>query len=175
MCLIKLTTSNKEAFSFCKRKTREKENRSTIGGPSLRAGETGRGQLSVEFLLVAAAFLGILSLFVSVFQSVYENATFALDVLEAQRFCDEFVSKSNELSLLGNGSVSVIEAKPLQEWGIRVSDLTLLVTVFSDSGKSKLFSRELGFSGREFSITISSAESFRLMRENNLLVVESDS
>ncbi|GEM_PF-3756895 len=139
--------------------------------------ESSRAQISLEFLLIFAALVAFMGLFVPVFHSVLDESLFALDLLRAQHFADSFSTESFDLRVQGAGSFATVPAYPLSEWSVLVSGPRLGVTVFSKSGRSRVLTRELGVASQDAVAVwyLDHAASFVLRVENGLLTVNQQS
>ncbi len=102
-----------------------------------------RAQISLEYLLITAAFFSFLLLFAPIALKTYSIALFGFDVLNAQNFANSFEEEVRELKALENGSEKIIEVKTLNEWIIS-SEKTLLIELKSaELKKSKQIKRSL--------------------------------
>lgn len=130
-----------------------------------------RAQVSLEFLLLAAAFLGLLGLFVSVFQSVEMRASVALESLRVQSFADRVQQKAGLIAVLGNGSSVHLAAVSRVPWRFSFSDASVeLEAVFPDN--PRLLDRALPLPVQEHSCVVSGGFELRLQNENGRLVVD---
>jgi hypothetical protein len=131
------------------------------------------GQVSLEFLLVTAAFLAVLGLWWGVGGSVWSEGTWALDTLEAQRFIDELSFHADALELLGDGSAFELIARPAHAW--RVSgEGTAVVLVVSEGTRSKRFERASGLVVAPFAFELDRGAVIRVMRVGDALAVDAD-
>ena len=129
------------------------------------------GQLSIEFLLLAAAFLALLGLFVPVSKLLFDQSVFALDVLEASRFADWVEQKSGSLSALNSDGFFSVSVRPLGHWQVELSQDQLLVTVFSNSGLSKSLHRTLSLESIPVFLDISDSDLVWIQLRDNRLVI----
>ena len=101
-------------------------------------------QVSLEYLIVLAAFFSVLLLFAPLISSIYFNSVFSLDLKQAKSFSLEFKNALKELSVLENGSVKSISFNPLNEWSIKAEGKLLQVEIESkDLKKKKTIETEL--------------------------------
>jgi hypothetical protein len=130
-----------------------------------------RGQISLELLLLTAAFLAVLGLFLAVFQTVSEGGNLGLESLKAQSFADSFQQKTALLNVLGNGSESVLPASPGKPWRIRLHG-NRFELFFSETGeKQKCFERGLSFSAVPTELLVTVPSSVVLQKNNGRLIV----
>jgi len=93
-----------------------------------------KGQLSIEFLMITAAVISFLLVFVSGFAGLQEAALLTLDVQNAKRFVNELEVESKTLSLMGEGSQKTFSYKIIHEWTFQETPETELI-VTANSGK----------------------------------------
>jgi len=91
----------------------------------------GFGQLSIEYLLIAAAVLSLLAVLAVSFNSVLFSGLFVLDVQNAKTFLFDLQKKSESLSFYGEGSFASTQISFFNEWRIYSSEGFLLVEVSS--------------------------------------------
>lgn len=130
-----------------------------------------KAQISLELLLLTAAFLGVLALLVPVFQTIFSGGLLGLEALKAQSFADSFQQKVSLLNVLGNESELVLDVFPSRPWTLRLNDNQLEI-VFSESPeKEKRFVRELAFPANPAEFVLSKQASLVLNKNNGQLVV----
>ena len=78
-----------------------------------------KAQVSIEFLLVFAAMLAFISVFVGAFSTLQESSLLSLDIQNAKRFVKELDNSSKTLSLLGEGSNKKFSYTILNSWELR--------------------------------------------------------
>lgn len=102
------------------------------------------GQISLEFLILLAAFLSMLALFVPILNNAYELGKFGLESINAKNFSQNFRQKIEQLSILGNNSKFEIEANPSTEWKINSSGKKFFIKLGNNFlNEEKVFSEEL--------------------------------
>ncbi|HLC78880.1 MAG TPA: hypothetical protein VJG83_00480 [archaeon] len=77
-----------------------------------------KGQISIEFLVLLAAFISFLSVFVGYFSELENASFFVLDVANAKGFISNIGSGVSALKLFGEGSEMEISALAQSEWEI---------------------------------------------------------
>ncbi|MBI2529924.1 MAG: hypothetical protein HYW05_02175 [Candidatus Diapherotrites archaeon] len=103
-----------------------------------------RAQLSLEYMLLLAAFFSALLVFMPVIASLHANAVFASDVQNAQNFMGGLESASEKMLILGSGSQLELTAKVLTAWDLEISGPKAVLNIRSESaGKSKTIEAEL--------------------------------
>lgn len=127
-------------------------------------------QISLELLLITAAFLAVLGLFLPVFQTVFSGGLLGLEALKAQSFADAFQQKTALLNVLGNDSELVLEASPSRPWTLRLNE-NRLELVFLDSENEKRLVRELAFSAIPTELVFSEPTHIVLQKNDGRLIV----
>ncbi|MBS3061170.1 MAG: hypothetical protein J4215_01145 [Candidatus Diapherotrites archaeon] len=136
---------------------------------------SSKAQVSLEFLLVFAAFLGVLGLFAPLISQLYSKSVFGLDVLEGRRFSDDFLFRASELALMGDESAFLVAARPKNPWFLSVRENLFVLSIKSSSGFEHEFIRTLPIRCEPFSASFDSPVFFRLLREKNSIVIDADS
>ena len=96
------------------------------------------GQLSIEYLLIAAAVLAMLAALALSFNSVLFSGLFVLDVQNARAFLFDLQKKSESLSFYGEGSFVRTQTSFFNEWRVYSDNEFLFVEVSSKKlGMSK--------------------------------------
>ncbi|GEM_PF-2495012 len=138
-------------------------------------GHACRAQLSLEYLLLLAAFFSVLLLMLPLIQRAYALALFGFDARQAESFSRDFAQKARQLSILSENSVLSIEIQPLQEWQISASGKKLVVSFGSKQlGKTKTIETELFADFALFEKTASGKTVLVLEKKGGLLVVNSN-
>ena len=86
-----------------------------------------KGQASLEFLLVLAAFLGFLAVWVGLFNQVEEGAGNALLSQSARLALADIASAANSVSSMGEGSMITVEAALSRECELRAANNELSI------------------------------------------------
>lgn len=103
-----------------------------------------KAQVSIEYLLLLAAFFSFLLLIVPSMGGVYNAGIFGLDARNARSFLNSFESSVKRLSLFGDGSEEIVSAKILTLWRVYSDGEKIFVFVeSSELAKSKELSAEL--------------------------------
>ncbi len=128
-------------------------------------------QISLELLLLTAAFLSVLALFLPVFQTIFVGSQLGLESLKAQSFADSFQQKTALLNVLGNDSEFAITISPSRPWALRLNENQFELVFFESEEKEKRFERELAFSARPTELFFSEPTQVVLQKSNGQLVV----
>lgn len=78
--------------------------------------EKGKGQLSLEFMLLLAAFLSFLFLLLPAIEEVLRMGSYGVDAKAAELFLNRARQSSERLLAFAEGSTEEIEAFALHEW-----------------------------------------------------------
>lgn len=124
------------------------------------------GQVSLELLLITAAFLSVLALMVPLFQTIFSGGLFGIEALKTKAFADSFQQKTRLLNVLGANSQLILRIEPSIQWRILIQENQLLVEI-----DGKVFERELSLVALPTEITISESTQLFLQKENGFLVV----
>jgi len=81
-----------------------------------------KGQLSLEYMIVLAAFLALLGMLAPFLVQTQALAQLSLDKKTAQVFLAEIKGKTDQLKLMGDGSNFTIRVRPINSWIIIVDD-----------------------------------------------------
>ena len=97
-----------------------------------------RGQLSIEYLILSAAFLAFLLLLLGPLEQAFDAAVFSIDVIAAEKFSGDLSVALRELNLSGTGSSKSLSAKALANWQLTCNPDGVTLEVFSEkTGRSK--------------------------------------
>lgn len=103
-----------------------------------------KGQLSLEYIIILAAFFSFLALLFPQLERVFYAGIFSTDVKNAENFLHSFENSARLLSVLGEGSEQRISARIFTSWEIYLEGNKLIVLVKSkELGKEKKLSAEL--------------------------------
>ena len=130
-----------------------------------------RGQLSIEFLLIGAAFLGVLGIMLLSLSTVFTQGQFALSVAGGQRIINDIESKSGLLFALGENSKVSLELPAISNARLLFENDSAILTLVSGSGTEKSFLRELAFSADSFQTDLSAPQKLVLQKIRGRLVV----
>lgn len=129
------------------------------------------GQISLELLLLTAAFLSVLALFLPIFQTVFAGGQLGLESLKAQSFADSFQQKAALLNVLGNDSEFAVAVSPSRPWTVRLNENRFELVFFESEEKEKRFERELAFFALPTELVFSDPSKIVLQKKNGQLIV----
>lgn len=133
-----------------------------------------RAQLSLEYLILLAAFFSVLLLVLPLVQRTYALALFGFDVRQALSFSREFAETSKQLSILAEKSSMAIEISALHDWTVHADGKKLLVSISSaELGKTKLIESELALETEKFEKTFNGQQKLVLRKNGPLLTIDS--
>src|SRR3989338_5554173 len=131
-----------------------------------------RAQLSLEYMLLLAAFFSALLVFMPVIAGLHANAVFASDVQNAQNFMNGLESASEKMLILGSGSQLALTARVLTLWQLNINGTKATLVLTSESaGKSKTFETELAVPLELGQKTFTSGFSMLLKNENGKITI----
>lgn len=107
------------------------------------------GQLSLEYLLITAAFLSAFMLFIQLFSFIYSSSINAVDEKNAELFVSDFSYAVKELSVFGEGSSRTVMASPSGKWLVEISGKSLKLRLSSGKELAEGLSSEVEFPARE--------------------------
>lgn len=103
-----------------------------------------KGQLSLEYMILLAAFFSALLIFMPLLINIQSLGIFAEDVKSAELFLSNIKNSADALLLFGNGSKKSLESPILTSWTISSSQNKLFLKVKStEPPKEKLLEIEL--------------------------------
>jgi len=113
-------------------------------------------QVSLEYLLVLLAFLGVFAAMLPFAVSAYHAGIFAIDSASANNFAEQLSSEISDLGVLSENSGKKIIARPFLEWSFHSEKKILFLSVKSTAlSREKHFSvsfpNEISFSEKTFS------------------------
>ena len=113
------------------------------------------GQITLEFLVLSAAFLSAFALFVPSIVSIYDSGLFGIDSVNAKNFLNSFSNSVERLSLFGEDSSTKLFSPILNKWIFFYDKNTLFLTVKSNTAKkektfSALLLEEISFPKNSF-------------------------
>lgn len=131
--------------------------------------------MSLEYLLLLAAFFSVLLLMLPLIQRTYALALFGFDARQALSFSKQFSESVKQLSILSDGSALTLEINPMHEWRVAASGKKLAVEVSSKNlEKTKTIETELIADVSDFENNFSEKTTFLLKKRNGALVVNSN-
>ena len=101
-----------------------------------------RGQLSLEFLLLVAAFFSFLLLMLPAIRDVLQLGSLGVDVKAAELFAHRAKDASQRLLAFGEGSTEEIGALASHEWGLSSQGGRLMVEIGEGAQSKKLLQVE---------------------------------
>jgi len=96
-------------------------------------------QLSMEYLLLLAAAFAVFAMLLPLLNNVFELSLFGLDSANAKAFSIHLQGLVEEMSFQGNGSRTILEARPLSSWKLSSSGKTVFISVKGPSQREKTF------------------------------------
>jgi uncharacterized protein (UPF0333 family) len=138
-----------------------------------------KGQLSLEFLIILAAFFSILLLVLPFLIQAYDLAELGLNRKTAEIFLSEVKGKTSQLNLLSDGSCFELKVTPIQPWEIEFDNNNLKVFFVNqtiDPLSVELMTGE--FELRDLndsfisSLEVSEATVFELRKEKGIVVLD---
>jgi len=124
----------------------------------------GKGQLSLEYLILLAAALSAFALLLPLLNQTYETGLFALDCANAKSFANCLHQSSEELSMQADGSIKTLEASPVGEWVFSSMGKHLLLEVQGPSHSTKTF--QIPFPKQEPAVNFSISQKTRISLSN---------
>lgn len=112
-----------------------------------------RAQVSLEFLLTAAAFLAVLGLITPVIVSTYLRTREQIDVIRARAALERIVATADELCALGGRSKRVVDVTFARETEIVASGNRVTVLNISRNTVCKLYPFSATVTTRQLTIT----------------------
>lgn len=133
------------------------------------------GQLSLEYIIILAAFFSFLFFFMPSLYRLYHLAEFSMDVRNAEAFVNSFSNAVNSLAAFENGSEKEQESRILTSWTIYSEGKTIFVVVKSNVlGKSKTLSAEMNAPIQIQRAAHSGRVKIKLKKEQNIISAEYD-
>lgn len=96
-----------------------------------------KAQVSLEYLIVLAALISVILVFMPLIIETQKAGIFALDVMKAESFSKSFANSLSEMRLLGEGTKKVFELEPLGVWEISCEKGILTLKVKSREIKNE--------------------------------------
>ena len=70
----------------------------------LTISEKMRGQISLEYMIVLSALFSVILVFMPMISETYDAGLFAVDVLNAKQFSNDFSNSLSELNFFSDGA-----------------------------------------------------------------------
>jgi hypothetical protein len=132
-----------------------------------------KGQLSLEYLLLLAAFFSVLLLFVPLISEIYHVGIFGLDARNAKTAAFSIQQTLNDFSLLADGSSKSFKLKPLLEWRISFKGQRMVFSVYSAKlNKEKTFSMSFSSKTVNSTKTISKETEMLLIKKSGTVLIK---
>jgi hypothetical protein len=132
-----------------------------------------KGQLSIEYLLLLAAFLSFIACIIPLFGTIYNIAVFGIDCNAGKDFLNSVASASGELMLFGEGSERTVESKILTFWELKKEGNVLFLAVNNSAlGKQKIFSRKVSENIELKKMAFSEKATLKLLRKENSVLIK---
>ncbi len=130
-----------------------------------------KAQASLEYLLTLLAFFAFMLLIFPAIIAFYHTSVFALDVLNAKNFLNDFSQKISQAELLGNGTTLEIKTHALTKWKLSSSQESVDLKVFSkELGSERTLSEKI-FSEISLNEQITGFKSFIITKQDNKIFI----
>ncbi|HZX34005.1 MAG TPA: hypothetical protein VFF09_01355 [archaeon] len=130
-----------------------------------------KGQLSLEFLILASALLAFFAVFAAAFSGMRDSALAAIDVRNAKSFSYEANEKAQALALLGEGSEKPIGVNAIAEWRLESGGGGAFLLIPGPGGKNFSVAFPENISVRLRSGTFSGSRSFTLKKSGGKIIL----
>ncbi len=143
---------------------------------SRKSKKSEKGQISIEFLILIAAFLSSMLLLVPIANKTYNIGIFGIESAKAKNFAEQFKQKIDEMNFLGNSSRIEITANPSTKWNITINPDGIRIKIKNDYLEEEKtietkFENEMEF--RKIEKTIEKNEIFAVGKNNGIIYIES--
>jgi len=98
----------------------------------MKSKKSEKGQISLEFLILMAAFLSAMLLFVPIANNAYNLGIFGIESAKAKNFAKELKQKIEEMEFLGNNSRIEITANPATKWIVSIENKKIEIKIEND-------------------------------------------
>lgn len=88
-----------------------------------------RAQISLEYIIILSALFSVILVFMPMISETYEAGLFAIDVLNAKTFSNNFSNSLSELNFFSDGARKTFEINPLNTWEIECKNRVLKITI----------------------------------------------
>lgn len=88
-----------------------------------------RAQISLEYMIILSALFSVILVFMPMISETYDAGLFAVDVLNAKNFSNNFANSLSELNFFSDGARKTFEINPLNIWEIECKDRVLKITI----------------------------------------------
>lgn len=132
-----------------------------------------KAQLSLEFLLVMAGFVLVFALFVPIAVKSTKNTFYALEIQKAKSFLSNFKNSVQETTILSNGTVKEIKAKPLTKWFFSVKNRTAEIKIENNAlNREHSIKETLSLNLPEFSAEFEKQSVLRIEKSNGKIFIQ---
>ena len=94
-------------------------------------------QISLEYMIVLAALFSVILVFIPMISETYEAGLFAVDVLNAKTFSNNFSNSLSELNFFSDGAKKRFEINPLNTWEIECKNRVLKITITNSENSNE--------------------------------------
>lgn len=129
------------------------------------------GQVSIEFLLITAAFLGVLVVMLAALSAVFENGQTALSVLSGQRMVDDIASKTDLLLVLGDDSQVLLKLPAVSNAYLLFDGSSVQFQLPITSENKKILVRQLSLPADLFETDLSKAQQLVIQKTQGRLMI----
>ncbi len=133
---------------------------------SMKSKKSEKGQISLEFLILIAAFLSAMLLFVPIANKAYNLGIFGIESAKAKNFTKELKQKIEEMNFLGNNSRIEIAANPATEWIVSIENKKIKIKIKND------FLEEEKTIEEEFKIEIEPLKIEKILNSKTIFALE---
>lgn len=136
-----------------------------------------RGQLSLEYIILLAAFFSCLLFLIPAINNTIQTAKFGLDVRNAEQFIDDLKLGIERMNVLGEGSSLRLSSNVINHWELKNEEMKLILIVeSSELGREKKLEREVNADFSIFPLKAENEINLKLVKNSGKVsVVDSDS
>lgn len=88
-----------------------------------------RAQVSLEYMIVLSALFSVILIFMPMLSETYDAGLFAIDVLNAKQFSNDFSNSLSELNFFSDGAKKTFEINPLNTWALKCKNKILTIKI----------------------------------------------
>ncbi len=127
-----------------------------------------KGQSSLEFLLILAAFFAFLAVWVTVINSVREKSADAMEQKYAELALSDLAGAGDEVYILGSGNARELNVRLLGNATVSFEGGNVSISILNDS---RSFGREVRFKTSQDGIELEKGVNRIIVKEEGDLVV----
>ncbi len=132
-----------------------------------------KAQLSLEFLLILAAFILALSVSTPLAVKTTKTALFALEAQRAKSFLSDYSNAAFYADIYADGTVKQIKSNAVNEWFFRAGNGNAELTLSSKSlEKTITINSKIPFTVTPFSHSLNDSFTLRLKKESGKISTE---